>query len=67
MMVSKVFYATADAHEVKENNLINQLERLYNSLGFGEAIRRSDLVAVKTHIGERGSSRFLRPLYIRSG
>ena len=64
MMVSTVFYATADAHEVKENNLINKVERLYDSLGFGEAIRKRDLVAVKTHIGERGSHRFLRPLYI---
>jgi uncharacterized Fe-S center protein len=62
--VSKVYYALADAHEKKENNLLNKIERLYDRLGIGKAIRRNDLVAIKTHIGEEGSSRFLRPLYI---
>jgi uncharacterized Fe-S center protein len=62
--MSKVYYASADAYEKKENNLLNKIERIYNALGIGKAINRNDLVAIKIHVGEEGSSRFLRPLYI---
>ena len=63
-MTVKVFYASADAHEKKENNLLNKIERLFDKLGIGERLCRDDLVAIKVHIGEAGSSRFIRPLYI---
>jgi uncharacterized Fe-S center protein len=31
-LVSKVYFASADAHEKKENNLLNKLQRLYEIL-----------------------------------
>ncbi|MFH0850772.1 MAG: DUF362 domain-containing protein [Candidatus Bathyarchaeota archaeon] len=64
-MKATVYYASADAHEKKENNLLNKVGRLYERLGVGASLRPMDLVAVKTHFGEGGCTRYLRPIYVQ--
>ncbi len=63
-MKSKVYFASAVAHEKKENNLSNRIERLYESVGFSESIKPMELVALKTHFGEGGTTRYIRPLFV---
>lgn len=62
--LSKVFFASIDAHEKKENNLLNRLERLYDALGFEKVLSPNEFVAIKTHFGEEGTTRYLRPIYV---
>lgn len=62
---SKIFFASAEAHEKKENNLLNKLQRLYEKLDIETSITKNDLVAVKTHFGEAGCTRYLRPIYLQ--
>jgi uncharacterized Fe-S center protein len=62
--MSKVFIVSVDAHEKKENNLLNKLGRLYDSLGFASSLVVNELVAIKTHFGEEGATRYLRPMYL---
>jgi uncharacterized Fe-S center protein len=63
-MASKVYFASVDAHEKKENNLLNRLGRLYEELGFASSLGPKEFVAVKTHFGEGGCTRYLRPIYL---
>jgi uncharacterized Fe-S center protein len=63
-MKPKVYLTSIDAHEKKENNLLNKLERLYNATGFTQKLKPNMLVAVKTHFGEEGATRHIRPTYI---
>lgn len=62
--VPKVFFASIDAHEKKENNLLNKLERLYEALEFEKLLNPNELAAIKTHFGEEGTTRYLRPIYL---
>lgn len=61
---SKVFFVSIDAHEKKENNLLNKIERLYTALGFDQYLDPNEFVAIKTHFGEEGTTRYIRPIYI---
>jgi uncharacterized Fe-S center protein len=61
---AKVYFTSVDAHEKKENNLLNRLGRLYDELGFASSLIPKELVAVKTHFGEGGCTRYLRPIYL---
>ena len=63
-MKSDVYFASAVAHEKKENNLLNRIDRLYEALGFSASLKPMELVAVKTHFGEGGTTRYLRPLFL---
>ena len=63
-MTSKVYFASAAAYEKKENNLLNRIERLYESVGFSGSLKPMELVALKTHFGEGGTTRYLRPLFV---
>jgi uncharacterized Fe-S center protein len=63
-MGAKVFFTSVDAHEKKETNLLNRLGRLYDVLGFASSLIPKELIAVKTHFGEGGCTRFLRPIYL---
>jgi len=45
--MSKVFIVSVDAHEKKENNLLNKLGRLYDSLGYGSSLVVDELVEVE--------------------
>jgi uncharacterized Fe-S center protein len=42
-----------------------KIRALYKKAGLKRAIARNDLVAIKTHFGERGNTRYLRPQHIR--
>lgn len=64
-MKSKVYFASAAANEKKENNLLNKIERLYDSVGFSTSLKPMELVALKTHFGEGGTTRYLRPQFIQ--
>jgi uncharacterized Fe-S center protein len=64
-LVSKIYFASADAHEKKENNLLNKIQRLYEIIGIESSFTKNDLVAVKTHFGEAGCTRYLRPIYLQ--
>jgi uncharacterized Fe-S center protein len=64
-LASKVYFVNADAHEKKENNLLNKLQKLYERLEIKSSIQEKDLVGLKTHFGEAGCTRYLRPIYIQ--
>jgi uncharacterized Fe-S center protein len=61
---SKVYFTSAVAHEKKENNLLNRLGRLYDAVGFNAKLKPLEHVAIKTHFGEGGTTRYLRPLFL---
>ncbi len=63
-MGAQVYFTSVDAHEKKENNLLNKLGRLYRELDFSSLLVERELVAIKTHFGEEGCTRYLRPIYI---
>lgn len=46
-------------------SLTRKLERLIDESGTLDFIDKGDLVAVKTHFGERGATKYLRPVYVR--
>jgi uncharacterized Fe-S center protein len=62
--MSKVYFISTDAHEKKENNLLNKLERLYEAVDLKSNLIKNELVALKTHFGEEGATRYLRPMYL---
>lgn len=62
-MVSKVYFINTRAAYHK--NLFARLKELLGSAGLPQLIEKNDLVAVKVHFGEIGSSRFLRPIWAR--
>ncbi|MCX8172631.1 MAG: DUF362 domain-containing protein, partial [Archaeoglobaceae archaeon] len=47
-------------------SLVNKLRRLVDESGVLEDIQRGDLVAVKTHFGDRGTTKSLRSIYVRA-
>ena len=63
--MSTVYHAPARASRWDYSaSQIAGLERLIESLDFGEAIAKDDLVAIKTHFGERGGTAFVPVMYI---
>ena len=63
-MKSKVYFARARAQS-RETSLLNKTDKLFKEAGFDEIMKEDDLVAIKLHFGERGSTRFIRPIYAR--
>jgi uncharacterized protein len=49
---------------IKEN-ILSKLNRLMNTAGMNDRVKKRDLVAVKLHFGEMGNTAFIRPVYIR--
>lgn len=47
-------------------SLVNKLRRLIDESGILDEIEKGDLVAVKTHFGDRGTTKTLRSVYIRT-
>ncbi|MBU1488024.1 DUF362 domain-containing protein [bacterium] len=62
-MVSKVYFINTRAAYHK--NLFAKFKELLIKAGLPKIIEKDDLVAVKVHFGEMGSSRFLRPIWAR--
>ena len=63
-MGSTVYFANARARTSKQN-YIKKIRSLFESAGFGDLITKNNLTAIKVHFGERGSSSFVNPLFIR--
>ena len=63
-MKSKVYFAGARAQS-RETSLLNKIAKLFKEAGFDKIMKEDDLVAVKLHFGERGNTRFIRPIYVR--
>jgi uncharacterized Fe-S center protein len=63
-MRSKVYFAGARAQS-RETSLVNKIGKLFKEAGFDKIMKGDDLVAIKLHFGERGNTRFIRPIYVR--
>lgn len=61
-MKSKVYFTSA---EVKEKSLLDKLSELIMSLPMEDTIETGARVAVKVHMGGKGCTRYLRPIFIR--
>lgn len=46
-------------------SLVRKLEKLIEESGVLDFIEKGDIIAVKTHFGDRGTTRTLRPIFIR--
>lgn len=71
-MKPEVFFTSARAPIVEldkwyrpELSLGSKLERLINESGILEIAERGDVVALKTHFGDRGNTKSLRSIFIR--
>jgi len=65
-MTSKVYFA--DFRVRKKNvgkNVLEKIDLLFEESGLDEIFEKNDIVAIKTHFGTWGSTRYLRPVYIR--
>jgi uncharacterized Fe-S center protein len=57
-----VYYSN---HRDDSNCPLEKIDGLLTNAKLGKMIHEDDVIAVKTHIGEEGSVRYLRPTYIR--
>ena len=62
-MASKVYFT--DMRTRHGLNLLDKLEKLFDSAGFAEIIAPKELVALKIHFGEKGNTSYVRPQFIR--
>ncbi|MEX2703047.1 MAG: DUF362 domain-containing protein [Candidatus Baldrarchaeota archaeon] len=62
--MSRVFFA--DIRSGFGYNLLDKLELLMNKLELEKKIDKRDVVGIKTHFGSLGTTRHLRPMYIRA-
>lgn len=70
--MSKVFFVDSRAAVTEPEkwyqpklSLVSKLKRLIDESGILDFIDKGDLVAVKTHFGDRGTTKTLRSVYIR--
>jgi uncharacterized Fe-S center protein len=59
----KVFYSDEQARP--DYNMLDKLEHIFNELRLNEDIKPGEKVMVKTHFGQWGNTRYLRPAYAR--
>lgn len=62
-MKSQVFFASL--RTTVQKNLFHKLDLLFDNLNFPQRVKSGDLVAIKLHVGERGDTAFIRPIFIR--
>ncbi len=62
--MSDVFFA--DMRAAAHRGMPEKLRALFDRARVGELISRGDLVAIKTHFGERGGSAFVPSFYLRT-
>jgi uncharacterized Fe-S center protein len=63
MILSEVYFV--DTRCKAHYGMLDKLGDLIERVGLPDIIERSDLVAIKTHFGERGSTAFVPVMYIR--
>ncbi len=65
-MASKVYFVDFKMREkAKRKNVLEKIDVLFEESGLDEIFEENDIVAIKTHFGTWGSTRYLRPVYIR--
>ena len=52
--------------ESPDTSLINKTVTVFEAAGFDKMINEGDVVAIKMHCGELGSSAYIRPAYVRA-
>lgn len=62
--VSKVYFAGRRAHSHRDS-LVKKAGLLFDRAGAAKMIGPGDLVAIKLHFGERGSTAFINPVLVR--
>ncbi len=62
--VSEVYFADRRAQSHHES-LVKKVGLLFDRLGAAKMISPGDMVAIKLHFGERGSSAFINPVLVR--
>lgn len=70
--MSKVFFVPSEVDVTEptrwyqpDKSLVSRLERLIDESQILDDIDRGDIVAVKTHFGDRGTTKMLRSLFVR--
>ncbi|MFP4474009.1 MAG: DUF362 domain-containing protein [Desulfatibacillaceae bacterium] len=63
-MASDVFMASLRTRSARGNK-ISRIKQLFDAAGFAELIAEKDLVAIKTHVGERGNDTYMNPVFVR--
>ncbi|MHB8894575.1 MAG: DUF362 domain-containing protein [Candidatus Geothermincolia bacterium] len=63
-MLPKVYFASAGGRFGQ--GPIDKIHMLFEAAGFADVVRDRDLVAIKLHFGERGSTGFVKPHYVRA-
>ena len=61
----KVYFMDARS-ESPDTSLINKTVTVFEAAGFDKMINKGDVVAIKMHCGELGSSAYIRPAYVRA-
>lgn len=64
MTTARVYYAARRASSHHEG-LVKKVGLLFDRAGVARMINPGDLVAVKLHFGERGSTAFINPVFVR--
>ena len=62
-MTSQVYFI--DFRATIKGNSYSKLNKLIQTAGLNERVKKRDLVAIKLHFGELGNTAFIRPVYIR--
>jgi len=63
-MRSKVFYI--DLRATLSRNIPQKLSLLFSKANFPNILKENDLVACKVHFGERGTTAFIRPVFVQT-
>ena len=64
MIAPEVYFADRRASSHHES-LVKKVGLLFDRVGVAKMISPGDLVAVKLHFGERGSTAFINPVFVR--
>ncbi len=64
-MKSEVYFIQSGAYYF-EDSILNRLVKLFDRCGAGSIIKENELVAVKSHFGEKGNVSFVSPVYYRT-
>lgn len=70
MMAVKVWYVDARAPSFRDywmpkESLVEKTAQLFSAAGLNHVFSEGDKVAIKIHLGEYGTTRYLRPVFIR--
>jgi uncharacterized protein len=64
MSKQKVYFANMRARDPRDNT-VSKINRLFESAGFGETIRKNGHTAIKLHFGELGNDSYINPVFVR--